>query len=166
MHLESRRFITTETLISQHNGQSVTHSLDNCRKETLPRRNILEQNAAFEVVALVDKVIDGKGVEQPCANSALIHIVGIGNSVAPCAFVVLDIDVEHILDGVLVTVERTFGIVVARLVVLRPHPVSVDFFERNAALTGSENIVHQPYITVKKICCHNLPVLRDRKDSK
>ena len=59
-----------------------------------------------------------------------------------------DVDVEHLLDGVLVVVEGLQGQFLTGLVERRALPTLVDLFERNAP--GAVDGIDQPDITVEK----------------
>ncbi len=59
-----------------------------------------------------------------------------------------DVDVEHLLDGVLVVVEGLQGQALFRVVERRVQPPFVDLLERNAS--GTVNRIDQPDIAVEQ----------------
>lgn len=61
-----------------------------------------------------------------------------------------DVDVEHLLDGVLVVVEGFQGQFLACVVERGVLPAIVDLFERDAP--GTVDRVNQPDITIKQYC--------------
>ena len=61
-YLELERLLVPKTLVTHIHGQAVAHRLNNLRQEALSGWNLLEEDAPFEVVALVDEVVHGKGV--------------------------------------------------------------------------------------------------------
>lgn len=139
----------SKTLVGHFQRPVVTHRLNDLREESLSGGNFLEKDAPLEVVTLVDEMVYGKGVQQPCPHATLFHILGMFDVVEvsspPVAF---DVDVEHLLDGVLVVVEGLQGQFLTGLVERRALPTLVDLFERNAP--GAVDGIDQPDITVEK----------------
>lgn len=116
-HLERMGRIAPEALVGHPQRPVVAHRLDDLRQKTLPGGNLLEKDAPFEVVAFVDEVVHGKGVQQPCPHAAPLHVFGMLDVVKVAALAVaLDIDIEHLLDGVLVVVKGLQGKLFAGLV--------------------------------------------------
>ena len=105
-----RTCIIPETLVGQFQGQIIPHRLDNLCQEALSGWNLLEENAPLEMMAFIDEVIHGKGVQQPGPHAALLHILSMLDVVKVSGpTVALDVDVEHLLDGILVVMEGFQG---------------------------------------------------------
>lgn len=116
-HLEGRGRVAPETLVGHLQCQVVTHRLDDLREETLPRGDLLEENTPLEVVAFVDEVIHGKGVQQPRPNPSTLHIFYVFDVVEVASpTVTADVDIEHLLDGVFVVVEGLQRQLFARII--------------------------------------------------
>ena len=116
-HLEGRCCIAPEALVDYLQCQIVAHRLDDLRQEALPRGDLLEENTPLEVVAFVDEVIHGKGVQQPRPNPSTLHILYVFDVVEIASpTVTADVDIEHLLDCVLMVVEGLQGQFLSRIV--------------------------------------------------
>lgn len=69
------------------------------------------------MVALVDEVVHCKGVQQPCPHASLLHIFSVFNILYITALAItLDVNIEHLLDGICVVAESFHGKLLAGLV--------------------------------------------------
>ena len=69
------------------------------------------------MVAFVDEVIHGKGVQQPRPNPSTLHILYVFDVVEVASpTVTADVDIEHLLDRVLMIVEGLQGQFLSRIV--------------------------------------------------
>ena len=98
-------------------------------------------------MALVDEIVHGKGVQEPCPDSAFLHVVSVLNIVAVSVPPVADdADVEYLLDGIPVVMESLQRDVLS-VAHAASEPLFVDFLECDAVC--AVNGVHQPYIPVE-----------------
>ena len=134
--------------------QTVAHGFDDGRQVFPSRGDLLEEDAPFQVVALIDEVVHRKGVEQPVADATALHVVGMFNVIAVTIFAAAaDVDVEHLLDGGAPVVEGAAGQRLA-LAQARALPAFVDFFEGDAPLAVDR--VDQPDVLVEQIFDHSV----------
>ena len=84
----------------------------------------------FEVMALVNQIIDREGVEQPSANTSALYLVSIGYTVNLTGTAVAhNVNVKQILNGILISVECSLRNTVFMVFIQRgTRPSSVNLF--------------------------------------
>ena len=104
----------------------------------------------FEVMTLVNKIIDRKGVEQPSANTSALYFVCVGDTVnLTDRAVAHDVNVKQILDGILISVECSLRNPVFMILIQRgTRPSPVNLFSSYAA-TAVDHI-YKPDIFFEK----------------
>ena len=134
-------------LVQEFDFEAVAHGFDDGCEELAPGGDFFEEDAAFEVMAFVDEVIDGEGVEEPVADASFFHVFGVFDVIVIAApAVAFDVDVEDLFDGSPPVVEIPEGHVFA-VAQLGAEPAFVDFFECDfpCAVDG----VYEPDVFVK-----------------
>ena len=106
LHFGGVAVLSPEALVGHLQGAGIPHRLYYRGKVLLTGRNPLEKDAPFQAMALVDEVVHGEGVQEPCPDSAFLHVVSVLNIVAVSVPPVADdADVEYLLDGIPVVME-------------------------------------------------------------
>ena len=148
-NFERARLIVPIAAVSDFDGNPVAHGFDNRDQKPLPARDVLEQDAAFQFMTFVKEVIHRKRIEQSRTHSAPVHIFRVIDMVGVfVTLVALDIQIEHLLDGFAVVVERAQRNLLSIHVQLREQPLPVYCLERY--FPGTMNCIDQPDITLEQ----------------
>ena len=117
-------------------------------------RNRLQQDSVVHAFAFTEDVVYGQSGQHPVLYGILVkHFLVADVVLEPVFLVALDIDAEHILNGVLMPVECAAGQAYA-LAHLGFQPLPVDFPERDSV--RPMNDVHKPDIFLKQcVGSHN-----------
>ena len=139
-------------MVGHRERHTLTHRINNSRQVLLPRGYIFKENSVFEILTLVQNIIDRKGLNQPLAHTHIVNTLAVGNNITSLRATILYLDVEQLLHSIGVAVELTL-----RKLLATPKmrlEAMLYLFERNRS-----TIVYgcnKPHIAVDKSCgTHN-----------